>query len=131
MVGILIVAHGRLGESLIDCAAHVFGARPPNVEPLNIDPQEDPTDLLVRANRLITQVDEGDGVLVMSDILGATPCNVASRVLRPGYVEGVSGVNLPMLLRAITYRKEPLPNLVQKALVGGADGVQLLSATGH
>ena len=62
------------------------------------------------------QLDDGDGVLVFTDILGATPSNIASRLLRPGKIEGVSGVSLPMLIRALTYRNEPLAAVVDKAM---------------
>ena len=69
------------------------------------------------------QLDEGDGVLVLTDIYGATPGNIALRLLQPGRVEGVSGVNLPMLIRALTYRDKGLAVAVEKALSGGTEGV--------
>jgi PTS system ascorbate-specific IIA component len=68
-------------------------------------------------------VNSGDGVLVLSDMYGATPCNIVTQVLQPGVVEGVAGVNLPMLVRVMTYRHEPLLVLVDKALSGGREGV--------
>jgi PTS system ascorbate-specific IIA component len=68
-------------------------------------------------------MDEGNGVLILSDIYGATPCNIVSKLLIPGKVEGVSGVNLPMLVRALTYRNGDLSKLVEKALSGGREGV--------
>jgi mannose PTS system EIIA component len=128
MVGILLVTHGSLGESLIECAMHVFSGKPPQLECIRMEAQDDPTDLLERANALVAALDSGQGVLVMSDLFGATPCNVACRVVRPGRVEGISGLNLSMLIRAITYRNEALPTLVQKALAGGTEGVQPLPA---
>ncbi|MSQ59231.1 MAG: PTS fructose transporter subunit IIA [Betaproteobacteria bacterium] len=127
MVGILIVAHGALGKSLIDCASHVFGVRPAKLEQLEIRPDQDPQDLLGSANVLLSELDEGDGVLVLSDLLGATPCNIVCMLLKAGSVEGISGVNLSMLIRAITYRREPLPVLVQKTMAGGLDGIQHLA----
>ena len=69
------------------------------------------------------ELDGGDGVLVLTDIYGATPCNIAMRLLEKGRVEGLSGVNLPMLIRALTYRNEPLAAAVEKALSGGVEGV--------
>lgn len=72
---------------------------------------------------LIRYVDRGAGVLVLTDIYGATPSNVAARLLKPGHVEGIAGVNLPMLIRALTYREEPLATVVAKALSGGTEGV--------
>ena len=123
MVGILIVAHGTLGESLIHCASHVTGQRPPNLMQIGISVHDDPQSILHQAVRLVKQLDQGDGVLVLSDIYGATPCNIAAKLVIPGKVAGIAGVNLPMLVRALTYRNEPLPKLVNKALSGGTEGI--------
>lgn len=123
MIGILIVAHGNLGASLIDCATHVLGSRPEQLRELAVEVGEDPQGSLLRALRLLREVDSGEGVLVLSDVYGATPSNVACRLLVPGRVEGVAGVNLPMLVRAITYRREPLEIVMTKALSGGVEGV--------
>ena len=108
MVGILIVAHGTLGESLIHCASHVLGSRPMQLMQIGVTVHDDPQLLLPQAIKLVKQLDHGDGVLVLTDLYGATPANLAAKLLVPGQVEGVAGVNLPMLVRALTYRKEPL-----------------------
>jgi len=123
MVGILIVAHGAFGEALIHCASHVLGERPPQVLQLGVTMDDDPEAILPQAAELVKQLDQGQGVLVFGDILGATPCNVATRLLVPGRVEGISGVNLPMLIRALTYREEALASVTEKALSGGVAGV--------
>ena len=123
MVGILIVAHGAFGEALIHCASHVLGERPPQVLQLGVTMDDDPEAILPQAEELVKQLDQGQGVLVFGDILGATPCNVATRLLVPGRVEGISGVNLPMLIRALTYREEALASVTEKALSGGVAGV--------
>lgn len=123
MIGILIVAHGTLGESLIHCASHVTGSRPLHLLQLGVTVHDDPTAILPQARELVKQLDSGDGVLILSDIYGATPCNIVCKLLEPGKVEGIAGVNLPMLVRALTYRNEPLPTVMSKALSGGQDGV--------
>ncbi|MEQ1601052.1 MAG: PTS fructose transporter subunit IIA [Methylophilaceae bacterium] len=123
MIGILIIAHGTLGESLIHCASHVMGARPPMLGQLGIGTVDDPATLLPQAQQLIKDLDQGQGVLVLSDIYGATPCNLVSKLLESGRVEGVAGVSLPMLVRALTYRNESMTILVAKALSGGLEGV--------
>jgi mannose PTS system EIIA component len=123
MVGILIVAHGTLGESLIHCASHVMGARPPQLMQIGVTIHDDPAQILPQALRLTKQLDQGSGVLVLTDVYGATPGNIAARLLIPGRVEGVAGVNLPMLVRALTYRSEPLKTVVAKAMSGGVEGV--------
>ena len=123
MVGILIVAHGTLGESLIHCASHVLGTRPMHLMQIGVTVHDDPPQILTQANKLVRQLDQGDGVLVLSDVYGATPANIAANLLHPGRVEGVAGVNLPMLVRALTYRHEPLRVVVGKAISGGVEGV--------
>ena len=116
MIGILIVSHGAFGEALIHCASHVLGKRPLRVGQVGITNHDDPDLMLTQAQELVRQLDDGDGVLVFTDILGATPSNIASRLLSPGKIEGVSGVSLPMLIRALTYRNEPLAAVVDKAM---------------
>jgi PTS system ascorbate-specific IIA component len=123
MIGILIIAHGTLGESLIHCASHVLNKRPPRVQQLGITAQDDPLLLLPHARALVKDVDDGSGVLILSDMFGGTPSNIAAKLLVPGRVEGVAGVNLPMLIRTLTYREHPLATLVTKAVSGGCDGV--------
>ena len=123
MVGILIVAHGAFGEALIHCASHVLSKRPPQVRQLGVTVHDDPEAILPQAEELVKQLDDGHGVLVFTDILGATPSNIATRLLVPGRVEGISGVNLPMLIRALTYREEALPAVTAKAISGGQAGV--------
>lgn len=126
MIGILVVAHGTLGESLIQCAMHVLGSRPPLVAALDVSAQTQLC-MLGEAEQLLVALDQGDGVLLLSDIYGATPCNTMCRLLVPGKVEGIAGVNLPMLMRAITYRQEPLESLVKKAVTGGQEGILYIS----
>ena len=123
MVGILIVSHGTFGESLIHSASHVLGKRPLYLRQLGVNVHDDPDQLQPVAEDLIRFLDQGAGVLVMTDIFGATPSNIAARLLRPGRVEGLAGVNLPMLIRALTYRNETLLMMRDKALEGATEGV--------
>lgn len=124
MIGILLLTHGTLGESLIQCACHVINRRPLQMAQLGVAAQDDPNDVLNEARRLLNSVDTGHGVLVLTDIFGATPSNIAMKLLQPGYIEGVAGVNVPMLLRILTYReKSDIGSVVHKAITGGCDGV--------
>lgn len=123
MIGVLIVTHGEIGTALLHSAAQILGAQPPQVVTLSVWRQDDPDDLVLRAQELLQGIDDGDGVLVLTDIFGATPGNVVSRLLQDGRVEGVSGASLPMLLRVITGRNGSLGAAVQRALSGGAEGV--------
>ena len=123
MIGILIIAHDSLGESLVRAVTHVVGSRPPQFEVLSVAATDDPAHLLPAARELVARLDEGSGVLVFSDIYGATPSNLAAKLLKAGRVEGISGVNLPMLVRAFTYRNRDLETMVRKAISGGCEGV--------
>ena len=98
-------------------------ARPAQTATLSVWRQDDPDDLVLRARELMEQIDAGDGVLILTDLFGATPGNVVSRLLEDGRVEGVSGVSLPMLVRVLSGRNGSLPAAVQRALTGGAEGV--------
>lgn len=123
MIGILLITHGSYGEALVQNACHVLNKRPLQLNQLGLSAQDDPLDLLPLARRLLQAVDSGDGVLVMTDIWGASPANLAAKLLQPGRVEGVAGVNLPMVLRALTYRDRDMDTLLTKAVAGGRDGV--------
>ena len=123
MIGILIVAHGTLGESLIHCASHVMGKRSQYLRQLGVTIHDDPDAILPQGRDLIRFLDQGQGVLVMTDIFGATPSNIACNLLVPGKVQGVSGVNLPMLIKSLTYREHPMDVLIEKAMAGAQEGV--------
>jgi mannose PTS system EIIA component len=123
MIGVLIVAHGPLGESLVAAVTHVLGARPPQFEVLAVAPDDDPLVLLPAARTAVAALDSGEGVAVLADLYGATPCNLAVKLAQPGRVEVIAGVNLPMLVRAFTYRTKGMETLVKKAISGGCEGV--------
>jgi len=130
MIGVLIVTHGEIGTSLLSSASQILGSPQAQVATLSVWRQDDPADLVLRARELLERIDDGDGVLVLTDIFGATPGNVVSRLLEDGHVEGVSGASLPMLLRVLTGRRKEgdLPAAVQRAVSGGAEGVVHMNA---
>jgi|SRR6185295_18469845 PTS system ascorbate-specific IIA component len=123
MIGILIVAHDPLGDSLVRAVTHVLGQRPPMFEAFPVAATDDPILLLPKAREAVARLDTGDGVLIFSDIFGATPCNLACKLLVAGRVEGIAGVNLPMMIRALTYRTRGMETMMKKAVSGGCDGV--------
>ena len=123
MIGVLVISHGAIGETLLSSAEAILGAKQARVATLGVSRSDDPDKVLARARQLAAQLDDGTGLLVLTDMYGATPCNVASRLLADGRVEGVSGVSLPMLVRVLSGRDGSLPAAVQRALSGGAEGV--------
>ena len=119
MIGILLVTHNGLGDSMVDCVRHVLGNVPANLKVMPVLAGDDPQRKEQEGRALIAQLDTGSGVLLLSDMFGATPCNIARRLYQPGRVEGLCGVNLPMLLRAVCYSSQPLAEVMQKALESG------------
>jgi PTS system mannose-specific IIA component len=123
VIGLLLVTHGNLGEALLAAASHALGVRPPRVACVGVSGSDDPDRMLARLRESVRALDDGSGVLVLTDIFGATPANLVARLLESGRVEGVAGANLPMLLRVLSYREAPLAAAVGKALSGGVEGV--------
>lgn len=128
MNGIFIIAHAPLAHALRECALHVFPDCGARVAVLDVPPQSPPEESLAAARILMGTLGTVD-VLVLTDIFGATPCNVAQRLVDGVHSKLISGVNLPMLLRAITYSHEPLNTLVSRALAGGTQGVMQVAIT--
>ena len=119
---ILIIAHAPLATALRDCAMHVYAECAASVQALDVQPQASPEDTLAQARALVG--DQADhGLLVLTDIFGATPANVAQKLVQGTAARLISGVNLPMLYRTVCYRDEPLDTLVARALTGGTQGV--------
>ena len=127
MAAIVVIAHQPLASALEQSARHVFSRDPRCAEfrlrALDVEPDADLALLDERVRKLVTEADEGHGVLVLTDCLGATPANAAARMARPGQVEVIAGVNLPMLLRALCYCDTSLQALAEKALAGGTRGI--------
>jgi len=123
MIALLIVAHGNLGESLIQCATYVLGKRPEALENLDLSACVEPAEMLDRASVKLAELDQGDGVLVLTDVYGATPCNTVCKAITSNNVEAIAGVNLPMLLKALTYRDQGMAKLLEKAVSGGQAGI--------
>lgn len=119
MVGILLVTHEGLGDSFLDCVRHVLGEVPPNVMALSVSAGDDLEQKSVEGQELIKELDTGSGVLILSDVYGATPSNIARQLCHAERVMGVAGVNLPMLLRVVRYPVTTLPDLAKVAVEGG------------
>lgn len=127
MNGIVIIAHAPLASALRQCVAHVFPERVEAVRALDVQAQASPEQSLAQAQQLAEGLGEAP-LLVLTDVLGATPSNVARQLLVGRDARLLAGVNLPMLLRAVTYQHEPLGEMLARALQGGTQGVQQVPA---
>ena len=123
MISILLITHGELGKSLIECATHVLGDKPLFLESLSIENDCTHESMFKQISERINFLDQGDGVLILTDIFGATPCNIITKIIKPGKVSAIAGVNLSMLIRTISYRNESFDSLISKAIQGAQDGI--------
>jgi PTS system mannose-specific IIA component len=132
MIGLLVIAHAPFAQALLDCAYHVYGCDPHHCDhtaAIDVEPNAEPAAVLAQARRLFESLDSGDGVLVLTDLFGATPANVATQLARGAHAEVLCGANLPMLLRALSYRSSAaLPALVEKAMSGASAGVMKIAS---
>lgn len=126
--GILIIAHDPLASALRECVLHVFPDVAASVLAFDVPPEAPLADIQSGVKQLLLEL-ETEGVLLMTDVFGATPCNVAQSLVDGVQVRLIAGVNLPMLLRAVNYADESLEVLANRALAGGAQGVMQVSFT--
>ena len=128
MNGIFIIAHAPLASAMRQCVLHVFPDNPASVVALDVQPNLPPEETLAQARILFSQMATSHA-LVLTDVFGATPCNVAQKLVDGVNSKLIAGINLPMLLRTVSYRHEPLDALVVRALAGGTQGVMQVAIT--
>ncbi len=123
---ILIIAHAPLASALRECALHVFPDCAGDVLALDVPPDEVPEQTQANAQALLDSF--AGPALLLTDVFGATPCNVAQRLADGQRTRLLCGVNLPMLLRSVCYRSEELESLLSRAQVGGTQGIMSIAA---
>jgi PTS system ascorbate-specific IIA component len=128
MIGILVVSHEPLGTALIHCTRHIFGRMPPQLAALDVIPDEDPELALKAARELLARINDGSGVIVLTDLFGATPARIATRLAEPNRCIVIAGVNLPLLVKALTHRRGPLDEVAAKLLDGVRDTIVPIEA---
>ncbi len=122
-VGVLVITHGRIGEEMLEQASNTLGVCPLETEALSIFPEFNIDEMDIMARVICLRLNSGDGVLVLTDMYGSTPSNIARRLLDLPRVEVVTGINLPMLIRIMNYATLSLEELREKAVSGGHDGI--------
>ena len=122
-IGLLLLTHNDIGAQLLLAAKSTYGSVPYRTELLSIDHYDQPTDLINLAQQYVKVLDSGDGVLILTDMFGSTPSNIAKSFSHKKNVNVISGINLSMLLNIFNYPSLNLKEITQKALEGGKDGV--------
>jgi len=124
MIGVMVVSHEPLGTALIHCTRHIYGRLPVQLAALDVIPDEDPDQAYSAAIELLARINDGSGVIVLTDLFGATPSRIAARLAQPHKVVVLAGVNLPMLVKALNNRRMPVEELVD-TLLSSAQGAIL------
>ena len=122
-VGILLVTHGKLGQNLLETMRHMLGELPLRHDALEVHLVQNHEGLILQGQKLADRLDDGDGVLVLTDAFGSTPSNIANKLSAGRSVRVVSGINLPMLVRIFNYPRLALPEMAQCAVEGGQRGI--------
>jgi mannose PTS system EIIA component len=122
MVGILLMTHAPLGQAFLAACEHVFRGTTEHLEAIDVLADQDLLEVQELARQAIVRLNDGDGVLLITDVKGGTPANCCDKLSDPGRVEVIAGISLPMLLRAITYRRDTLDVVVEMALAGAQSG---------
>ena len=128
MIGVVVVTHGQLATELVNAAETIVGDLP-HFLAVSIGWHEDVQDAREAIATAIDKVQQPGGVLLMTDMFGGTPSNLVITFLEKDKIEIVTGVNLPMLLRTVCYRQEPLEALVTRALSGASQGIMQVAIT--
>lgn len=128
MTGVLIIAHAPLAHAFRQCALHVFPDLGHALASVDVQPNASPEETLAAARIALSELGTRE-TLVLTDVFGATPSNVAQRLVDGVNTRLVTGLNLPMLLRAVTYRSESLDSLIARVLSGGTQGIMSVAIT--
>jgi PTS system ascorbate-specific IIA component len=123
MISIIVLAQQEMANGLLNAIEHVLGSRPQLLDVQPIDYHASQEALASALDERIRRIDNGEGVLILADVYGSSHTNAACRLLQPGRIELVSGVNVPMLLRVLSHRRLGMEDLLRKALSGGAEGI--------
>ena len=123
-VGLLLVTHEGVGPALLAVAERLLGKLPLEAACFVVPYDLEPMRLIAEASAMLKRCDGGEGVLVLTDLYGASPSNMGARIAQLGTpVRRVAGLNLPMLMRVLNYAEQPLDELARIAASGGRTGV--------
>jgi PTS system mannose-specific IIA component len=125
-VGLIVITHNQIGSTLMETASSMLGGCPMPLEIISVTTGSNPEQILQLARDKLDRLGQGDGVIVLTDMYGSTPSNIATRLCGDDdKVAVIAGINLPMLVRLLNYPNLSLEQLVEKAMSGGQDGILL------
>lgn len=128
-VGLLLITHEGIASNMLSTAKNMLGICPLSTHALEVPLDTSPEEITAQAQLHIKNLDQGNGVLILTDLYGSTPSNIGNKLLVNSNVELIAGLNLPMLVRLLNYPQLDLQEMVQKALSGGKDGIILCQQT--
>jgi len=130
-IGVLLVSHESLGQTMLDICVKTLSVCPLATKTLSVPQECDPEELAIAAEKMVKDLDAGDGVLILTDLCGGTPSNIARRLSQFQHAIVVAGLNMPMLMRILNYPDLSLEEMAERAVDGGRQGVLLLSESGE
>jgi len=123
MTGLLLITHGKLGDDMLDAVKEILTDCPLATASIAVNADSDPDQIFETANRLCDKLEDEEGILILTDLYGSTPSNIANRLIDTHNARVISGANLPMLLRILNYPDMSLEALCDKAANGARDGI--------
>jgi PTS system ascorbate-specific IIA component len=120
-IGLLLITHNGIGDAMLQTAIHMLGHCPLQAETIAFTTDDDPDQTQQQASQLVAELDSGDGVLILTDLYGSTPGNIASSLQESGRVNVLSGINLPMVIKVLNYPDMNLTEITAKAHTGAQE----------
>jgi PTS system ascorbate-specific IIA component len=121
---ILLITHEELGTCMIDVACEILNCSKTRPHLIEVPYGGNPDEILKQAQAMIDKIDQGDGIIILTDMYGSTPSNIAKNLIHPN-THVIAGLNLPMLVRVMNYHDKPMDIIIEKAISGGKEGIVL------
>ena len=122
-IGILLITHNQIGQVLLENALTILDQSNPGVQTISVSFDADTDRVLAQCQHIVREIDNGDGVLVLTDLSGSTPSNIAHKLTSINNTYVIAGINLPMVMKTINYRDDPIQDIIERTLKGGKNAI--------
>ena len=122
-IGILLITHNQIGQVLLENALTILDQSNPGVQTISVSFDADTDRVLAQCQHIVREIDNGDGVLVLTDLFGSTPSNIAHKLTSINNTYVIAGINLPMVMKTINYRDDPIQDIIERTLKGGKNAI--------